>query len=243
MGMPISVAISGRHASSAEGEAAWDQVVASLREADAVFSTYRPDSCISRLGRNEITLAECPPEVREVLALADAARRDSEGAFDISLPGPKGRRVLDPSGVVKGWAVDRASRYLDRLQDTDFCLSAGGDMVCRTRQADSPEWRIGIEHPLHPDRVVAVVPLRNGAVATSGLIHRGAHITDPRTGATPSAWASVTIIAPDLVAADVDATAAFVLGEDAPAWLGNRADRSSLLIRPDGTMQAIGFRG
>ena len=44
--------------------------------------------------------------------------------------------MLDPSGVVKGWAVQRAARAFDALADTDVCLSAGGDMVCRVRVRD-----------------------------------------------------------------------------------------------------------
>ena len=73
-----------------------------------MFSTYRADSAISRLGRGEITLADCPPEVAEVLALGEAAERDSGGAFAVRRGG-----VLDPSGVVKGWAA-RARRHAPR---------------------------------------------------------------------------------------------------------------------------------
>ena len=106
--------------------------------------------------------------MREVLALGELAREQSGGAFDVRRADPDGGTVLDPSGVVKGWAVDRAARAFDVLAETDFCLSAGGDLVCRTGMAGSPGWRIGVEHPHDPGRVVAVVPVRDGAVATSG---------------------------------------------------------------------------
>src|SRR5689334_28674 len=132
MGMPISLALRGRHADDAAARAAWAEVVERLREADRVFSTYRPDSAISRLNRGEVELEDCPPEVAEVLALGDLARIASDGAFDVRRPGPDGGLVLDPSGVVKGWAVERAARALADLADTDYCLSAGGDMTCRT---------------------------------------------------------------------------------------------------------------
>ena len=122
MGMPISLALRGRHTDDTPALAAWTAALAELRQADRVFSTYRADSVISRLGRGEIALADCPPEVAEVLALGEGAERDSGGAFAVHRGG-----VLDPSGVVKGWAAERAAAHLAALPGTDFCLSAGGD--------------------------------------------------------------------------------------------------------------------
>src|SRR5690242_16934891 len=105
MGMPISLALRGRHVDDRRARDAWVDVVADLREADRVFSTYRADSAISRLGRGEITLADCPPEVEDVLELGQIARVQSDGAFDVRRTTATGETVLDPSGVVKGWAV------------------------------------------------------------------------------------------------------------------------------------------
>jgi thiamine biosynthesis lipoprotein len=102
MGMPISLALRGRHAVDEAGRSAWIRVVASLREADLVFSTYRPDSVISRLGRGEIGPSDCPPEVAEVLRLGEIATTDSHGAFDVRRPGPDGRTVLDPAAWSRG---------------------------------------------------------------------------------------------------------------------------------------------
>jgi thiamine biosynthesis lipoprotein len=238
--MPISLALRGRHTDDDPADSAWRDCLAVLDEADRIFSTYRHDSVISRLQRGEVDVADCPVEVLEVLDLGERARRASDGAFDVRRPGPDGRLVLDPSGVVKGWAVDRAARALDTLPHTDFCLSAGGDMLCRTKRTGAPAWRIGIEDPHDPRRVVAVVPVRNGAVATSGLAHRGAHIVDARTGAAPTDLASVTVVGSDLVWADIDATAAFALGPDALPWLRGRVGRSGLVVWSDGTPQVFG---
>ena len=240
MGMPISLALRGRHAHDERGEAAWQAALEVLDEADHMFSPYRDDSVVSRLARHELTPAECPEEVREVLALGERAREQSGGAFDVRRPSPGGGTVLDPSGVVKGWAVDRAARAFDVLPDTDVCLSAGGDLVCRTVMTGSPGWRIGIEHPHDPATVVAVVPVRNGAVATSGLAHRGAHIVDARSGRTPAELASVTVVGPDLVWADIDATAAFALGADALDWLRGRGRQSGLVVWADGSAALFG---
>jgi FAD:protein FMN transferase len=167
MGMPISLALRGRHTDDDAARAAWAEAMAVLHEVDRVFSTYRPESFVSRLGRSEIGLEDCPPEVAEVMELGAAAERDSGGAFSIRLPGPDGTSALDPSGVVKGWAAERAAEPLRTLDDTDFCLSAGGDMTCRTLDPTSLPWRIDGEDPADPTRVLAVVPVFTGAVATS----------------------------------------------------------------------------
>jgi len=242
MGMPISLALRGRHADSPSGRTAWAAVMAELSEVDRVFSTYRADSVINRLDRGELELAQCPAVVGEVLGLGARAEAASGGAFSTRLPvdprDPGGRRRLDPSGVVKGWAAERASRQLAALDDTDFCLSAGGDIVCRAAPRSAP-WRIGIEDPHDPTRVIAVVPLRTGGVATSGTAHRGAHLVDARTGRPPSGVASVTVIGPSLTWADIDATAAYAQGDRAVAWLRTRPIDSALVVAPDGRVTTV----
>ena len=235
MGMPISLALRGRHTDDDAARAAWAETLMVLRDVDRVFSTYRPDSFVSRLGRCELGLEDCPPEVVEVVELGAAAERDSGGAFSIRLPGPDGTDVLDPSGVVKGWAVERAAEPLRALPDTNFCLSAGGDMTCRTVGPDSPPWRIGVEDPADLRRLIAIVPVFTGAVATSGTAHRGQHVVDGRTGRPPTGVASVTVVAGSLTWADIDATAAFARGKDAARWLETRRGRSGLVVWADGT--------
>ncbi len=244
MGMPISLALRGRHRDDAPARAAWAAVVAELRAVEATFSTWRDDSLISRLGRGEVALDDCPVEVHEVMALGERARIESAGAFDIRRPDPNGAggpRHLDPSGVVKGWATERAARrHLFALPDTDVCLSAGGDMVARTLDPNGRGWSIGIEHPLDASRLVALVPLHNGAVATSGTAHRGSHVVDPRTGAAATALASVTVVGDSLTWVDIEATAAMAMGDDALAWLRTRPDRTGLVVTADGTVTTYG---
>lgn len=234
MGMPISMALRGEQESGEAADDAWAQVMATLHDVDRVFSTYRPESVISRVGRGEMELTDCPAEVAEVLGLGEVARCASDGAFDVRRGG-----VLDPSGVVKGWAVERAARCLRHLAGTDFCLSAGGDLVAHVADPSRPAWQIGIEDPLDPARVLAVVPVRDGGVATSGTAHRGAHVVDARTGEPATALASVTVIASTLTAADLDATSAFALGVEGPAWLRGRPGTVSMVVWPDGRVDRI----
>jgi thiamine biosynthesis lipoprotein len=234
MGLPVSAALRGRHVADRAAVDAWEVVVAELREVDAVFSTWRADSFVSRLDRGEVTAADGPAEVAEVLALGERARRESSGAFDVVRGGH-----LDPSGVVKGWAVERAAHHLRALDDTDFCLSAGGDMVVHVADRARPDWRIGVESAADPSRTVAVVPLREGALATSGLNRRGPHVVDARTGLPPTRLASVTVIGPSLTAADIAATTALALDAEAAGWLATRPGHTSYLQWADGRTQTV----
>jgi FAD:protein FMN transferase len=239
MGMPVSVALRGRHAATGTGLDAWQAVLEQLREVDRTFSTYRNDSAVSRLRRGDVELASCPPEVAEVLELGRQAEQLSEGAFSIMLPGPDGRRRLDPSGVVKGWAGERAARLLATLDDTDFCLSVGGDVACHIADPSRPAWRIGIENPRDPSRLIAYIPIRSGAIATSGTAHRGAHLVDARTGQPPEGVASVTVVGDSLTWADIDATAGYARGRDCVRWLAGRPLHSALVVWADGSAKTI----
>lgn len=242
MGMPVSVALRGRHARTPAGCAAWRAVITELRDVDRVFSTYRDDSVINRLGRGELTLEQCPVEVAEVMELGRQAERRSGGAFSVHLPGPDGRLRLDASGVVKGWAVQRAARFFSSLADTDFCFSAGGDIICHTTGAAGDPWRIGIEHPHDPRSLIAVVPVRAGAVATSSTAHRGHHLLDARTGRPVQGVASVTVIGRSLDRVDIDATSAYAQGGRAASWLRTRPGRTALVVWPDASTTVIDGR-
>ena len=87
MGMPLSLALRGRHTEDDAARRAWERCVADLTEVDRVFSTYREDSAVSRLARGEIDLADCPAEVHEVLALGEQARVESAAPSTYVAPG------------------------------------------------------------------------------------------------------------------------------------------------------------
>ena len=238
MGMPISLALRGTHTRDDRAEEAWQAALAELRWVDAVFSTWRPDSDVSRVGRGEATLAECDPAVAEVVRLGEDACVSSHGAFDVWRTDVDGVRRLDPSGVVKGWAVERAVAPLLALPGTDVCLSAGGDMVCHVADSDGEPWAVGIEDPHDPSRLVARIPVRRGAVATSGSAHRGGHVVDARTGVPSTALASVTVVGASLTSVDIDATAALALGVDGPGWLRSRL-RTGMVVWADGRLETV----
>ncbi len=130
--------------------------------------------------------------------------------------------------------------WLHALDETDFCLSAGGDLVCHVDDPDGEPWRIGIEDPADVSRLLATVPVWRGAVATSGTAHRGSHLYDARTGAAPTRVAQVTVLAETLTWADIDATAAYALDGQAADWLRGRAGRAGLVVWRDGSVDPVG---
>ena len=222
MGMPIAIELADGGEVDVEPAFAW------LRDVDATFSTHREDSEINRLDRGELDLADCRPEVDQVLTRCLALERATRGYFSVRAAGR-----LDPSGFVKGWAVDGAARRLEAAGAQRFYVNAGGDVVARGRPEPARRWRVGVRHPEELERVSAVLEVEDLAVATSGEYERGAHIVDPHTGAPPAGLLSVTIVGPDLATADAYATAAFAMGAGGPAWTASLDGYDAMCITSD----------
>lgn len=130
-------------------------------------------------------------------------------------------------GIAKGYAVDRAAQVIEQAGFDEFSINAGGDLFVKSRSAKSESekikrWRVGIQNPRNADELIAIVPVANAAVASSGdyeryFIKDGKryhHIIDPDTGYPAKLCQSVTIIAPRAYLADALATAVFVLGPE-----------------------------
>jgi thiamine biosynthesis lipoprotein len=228
MGLPISIHVRGPQAGGPAAADAARAVFASLRRDDALFSTYKPDSQVSQLRRGELPDGRWDPLLRTVVELCECARADTDGYFDARVGGPG----FDPSGLVKGWAVERAAGHLSSVPDLDYCLNAGGDVAVRGR------WRVGIENPSRPRELIAAVDRDGGAVATSGSAHRGIHIVDPRTGEPATGLRAATVIGPSLTWADVYATAAVARGPAAVSWLDALPGYEALLVTADGRLLA-----
>ncbi|MFE6364452.1 FAD:protein FMN transferase [Streptomyces sp. NPDC057806] len=236
MGFPVSLRVDDE---VVPGEAV-DAVFAWLREVDERFSPFREDSEVSRLDRGEIGPGGISADLAEVLGLCEEYRTATGGAFDARLPG----RGLDPCAVVKGWSVQRGAELLRAAGVRRFCLNAGGDVVA----AGGP-WRVGVRHPERADRLCAVLEITDGAVATSALYERGAHILDGRTGRPARGLLSVTVVADTLTEADSTATAAFAMGPEGVAWASARpgcevfaVDMERRVVRTEGVPVAAGAR-
>lgn len=189
------------------------------KEIDQLFSTYKDDSEISRLRRDEIEINQCSDPVRFVWNSCLELRELTRRAFDPwAVPGG-----FDPSGYVKGWAAQESLRFFAEVGITRIQINAGGDLVVRGGYDEETPWKIGIRHPEFVDQVAKEYELFNGAVASSGTYERGAHIIDPRVGVPAVGARAATVVGPDAGTADALATAIMVDGRDSVLWLGDPA--------------------
>lgn len=212
-----------------------DDAFAWFERVDALFSTWRPDSEISRLAAGTLREDAASDEVRVVLQRCESLRIETAGGFDVRATAriPACRRAagwcaLDPSGMVKGWAIERAADRLQAAGVDRLCINAGGDVVVRGRAP----WRVGIQHPFEAGAVAAVLDVCDAGVATSGRYERGDHIVDPRTGAPATGLASVTVVTRDLAMAEAFTTAAVAFGREGVDWLGSK-DVAAMVITDD----------
>ena len=154
-------------------------------------------------------------------------------------------------GVAKGHLADEAIKVLKAYRVKGGLVNAGGDIAATGSRGGRP-WRIGISDPNNPSRAIAVISLREGAVATSGnyevyydrdkLFH---HIINPRTGRPARADASVSVRAHSAVMADALSTACFVMApHEARKFLSSHSGISGLIITRHGMRYMSGpFKG
>src|SRR5258707_12008904 len=107
--------VAARHDGSLDAAIRW------LHWVDRVFSPFRPDSDVSQLADGEVTVDGCVPEMAEVIEACAFVRELSGGYFTAS---PWGR--FDPSGYVKGWAVERAADILSAAGPASHLVNGGG---------------------------------------------------------------------------------------------------------------------
>jgi FAD:protein FMN transferase len=261
MGTVISLFAPGGGADSA----AADRCFAWLHEVDRRFSPFRSDSEVSQLMRTANAgtppgggrppgegpgsatpdEAEAPlgilteagdlsPELAEVLELCEIVETLSDGAFDIRRHRADG--APDPTGVVKGWAVDRAGDILADAGLAHFCIGAGGDVLARGGRSPGEPWRIGVAHPSEHAAVSLTLEADDLAVATSGSTERGHHIVDARTGQVPRELLTLSVAGPSLARADAYATAAFAMGTAGLRWCEALPGYAACGTTPDGRL-------
>lgn len=227
MGTMISIDV--RDTDIAAG--AVDEAFAVLRRADERFSMFRDESEMSRVARGDLDPEAASPELRQVLTLCEALFELTDGHFDAGHHRPDG--LLDPTGVVKGWAVELAADALSAAGARNFAINAGGDVVARGVPEAGRRWRVGVRHPERRYRVATVLEVSDAAVATSGSYERGAHIRDPHDGEAADGLVSLTVVGPNLALADAFATAAFAMGKSGVAWVAQQAGYGAYAITPD----------
>jgi thiamine biosynthesis lipoprotein len=185
-----------------------DRAMAVLHGADTVFSTWKPESLISRIRRGELEVGCAPKEVGEVMERCAKARRVTGGWFDPwAMPGG-----FDPTGLVKGWAAQCALEALKPSGASGAIVNAAGDIATFGSPGASTPFRVGIVDPFDTSKLAFVAEVWE-AIATSGTYERGSHLFDPFDGTPRARVASATVVGPDLGLADALATALAIAGE------------------------------
>lgn len=204
MGMPITIEVVDPIVSSDDLE----KVFAYFISVDETFSTYKATSEISKINRGELPTAEYSEDMKAILALSEQTKKDTYGYFDIEHDG-----LYDPSGIVKGWAIQNAADRLKAGGFRNFYIDAGGDISVAGNK-DGNRWRIGIRNPFNRSENVKVLALTDRGIATSGTAIRGQHVYDPYNPNMPLLdIVSITVIGPNIYEADRFATAAFAMGK------------------------------
>lgn len=201
MGMPITVKIVGKDVQ--------EKIFSHFEQVDRTFSTYKPESEVSRLNRGELRESEWSNDVKTVLELCEETKKETNGYFDIG----KKNGTIDPSGMVKGWAIQQAAELLRKEGIKNFYIEAGGDIMVSGKNEKGDVWRIGIKNPFDQTKIVKVLQVTNVGVATSGTYIRGEHVYDPVGQKKLDEIVSLTVIGPNIYEADRFATAAFAMGK------------------------------
>jgi thiamine biosynthesis lipoprotein len=205
MGMPITIEVVDPRVKESDIASIFDYFIS----VDRMFSTYKKDSEIARFNSGELTKNQLSTDVRQILQLADDTKRESNGYFNIQHDGK-----IDPSGIVKGWAIYNAAGLLKSHGFQNFYVDAGGDIQVSGKNEKGSRWTVGIRNPFNRDEIVKVVWLDNNGIATSGFYIRGEHIYNPhKPHEHIRGIASMTVIGPTVYDADRFATAAFAMGE------------------------------
>ena len=205
MGMPIEIEIVAE-----DTKDTLEAAFAYLVEVDKRFSTYKETSEISKINRGELAPRETSREMQEVFEIAEKTKKETNGYFDMRQPGG----FIDPSGIVKGWAIHNTAKLIEKAGYENYFVNAGGDIASAGKNAERKEWSIGIRNPFNTNEIVKVVYPKGKGVATSGSYIRGDHIYNPHSPEEKlKEIVSITVIGPDVLEADRFATAAFAMGK------------------------------
>lgn len=203
MGMPITVEIIDKEATLKDIE----EVFSYFDYIDHKFSPFKDDSEVSKINRGEIKPNEYSEDMKTVLELCQQTKEDTDGYFEIEHDGK-----INPSGLVKGWAIRNATIILKEKGFKNFYVDAGGDIEISGFNSKGNEWQVGIRNPFDRSQNIKILSLTDIGIATSGTVIRGQHIYDPyNNGQELSEIVSLTVIGPNVYEADRFATAAFAM--------------------------------
>ena len=242
MGMSVAVEILDP---TAKGEDI-DTILDYFHTIDETFSTYKKTSQISRINNGILKKDNATPLVKKVLKLCEETQGLTHGYFNIHIESVSSRfhrntGVIDPSGLVKGFAINEASKMLSKMNYKNFYVEIGGDIDIRGLK-NMLKWKVGIKNPVDQTKSVKVLHLSDCGIATSGTYIRGNHIYDPIKKKIVTDVASLTVIGPDVYQADRMATAAFAMGEKGMVFLEDLEGFEAYMVNASGKeFETTGF--
>lgn len=221
MGMPVSIDIPDSH-----DESIIEKAFAFFRSVDERFSPFKKDSEVSRYIRGEVKDKDVSREFAHIQEACKTYEKETDGYFSATFAGH-----YNPTGYVKGWAIQQVGHMLESHGIATYMINAGGDILARSK--GSHTWHIGLQHPRDKQAAMGTITAHNIAVATSGDYVRGNHILDPHTGKPVAGLTSCTVIGPDIAAADVYATAVFAMGEKGVEFIKTKPGYRAILVTSD----------
>ncbi len=226
MGMPVTVDIADKNAT----DEAINEVFSYFHYIDKKFSTYKKDSEISLINRGELSSKKWSLEMKKILDLCEKTKKETYGYFDINING-----IIDPSGLVKGYAIYNGARILKKIGYKNFYVEIAGDIQAEGFNEKGKKWKVGIQSPFNLKEIIKIVYLTNKGIATSGTYLRGKHIQNPKINSAADEIAGITVIGPNVYEADRFATAAFAMGEKGINFIDGLKGFEGYMIKKDKT--------
>lgn len=226
MDMPVTVEVVDESPQALE---IIEKVYSYFTYVDNNFSIFKETSEISKINNGVLNEQEYSQDMRQIFKLSKQTKQETGGYFDIFRNGK-----LDPSGIVKGWAIYNAAQIIRDAGSLNYYVDAGSDIQVSGKNAQGKKWRIGIKNPFNVSQIVKVLEIENEGVATSGNYLRGEHIYNPK-GDAQNEIVSLTVVGPNIYEADRFATPAFAMGREGinfierlPSFEGYMIDKTGM---------------
>lgn len=226
MGMPVIIEIVDKGATTLD----FEEVFSFFDYVDQKFSTYKSDSEITKINNGVVLPHNYSDDMKFVLSESEKTKIETDGYFDISHNGK-----LDPSGLVKGWAIYNAAKILSQKGYTNYFVEISGDIEISGYSYEKSKWKVGIRNPFQHDQIIKVLYLTNCGVATSGTYEQGQHVYNPKDPDKPlDEIVSITVIGPNIFDADRYATAAFAMQKEGIFFIEGLVGFEGYMIDKDG---------
>lgn len=223
MGMPATVEVVG-----IANLDIIDKIFEYFTTIDKKYSTYKPESEISKINKG-MPKNKWSAEMKEVMRLCEQTKQETMGYFDIAHDS-----IFDPSGLVKGWAINNATQILREVGINDYCIDVAGDIQVAGSNDEGQPWRIGIRNPFNRNEIIKVLEVTTQGVATSGTAIRGQHIYNPiEPGIDLTEVISLTVVGPNIYEADRFATAAFAMGRPGLDFIASMPGFDAFMVTSD----------